>query len=741
MKQVFAHSKTDCPCESWQTLEEHSARVAYMAGIYAKEFNSEGFGRFLGYLHDIGKARSSFQGYLMRQNGIDDKDYDYGDHSHSGAGACWGIYRGPFQKLEKIFAYILAGHHAGLPDWSGGETPAGALNIRLELEKSVIEEEPVSKWIADHSSEWIKSLPTQPPWQFDSKCKEGEFCKSDLSFWIRMLYSCLVDADFLDTEHFMDDKRSRDRKGYADLEILADRFFANLDAKQGSAPQTEVNALRAKIREACETAAMKTPGIFTLTVPTGGGKTLSSTAFAFRHSLRYGKKRIIYVIPYTSIIEQTSNTLRHFLGEGDVLEHHCNFDPKKETPRSQLASENWDAPVVVTTSVQFFESLYSGKSSRCRKLHNIANSVVILDEVQLLPSHLLLPIIEAIRQLTDHYGVTLLLSTATQPKFPGLDLSSDREIIPKELDLYAKLKRTQIEWPSDLRAVTQWEEVAEEISRFDQVLCVVNTRKDCRELYNLMPSGTIHLSAGMCGEHRTKVIDMIKSRLAKAEPVRVVSTQLVEAGVDFDFPVVYRAFTGLSSIAQAAGRCNREGSLPHLGKVVVFVPPKQSPAGELRKAEDTLREMLACHSPEIVNTPKGYGAYFKSLYGRMNHLGENFRTFFIENSLQYEFQFREGDKNFQMIDDQISVSITVRYGDNDTLIDQLRIVGPNRETMRALQRYTVSIPRSLIGELIEKGFIEEMYPGVFVQTIPSLYSENFGLDLYREGLQAEDLMT
>lgn len=597
MKNLYAHTHPDYPADPtrWQTLEEHSRNVAQKAGEFAVAFASAEWAAIAGYLHDIGKARNSFQSYLRACNGLSDTNYDASDHTHSGAGAVWADQTFVSGKIGRIFAYIVAGHHAGLPDWIGGVAPQGSLSCRLENENPVIQEPSMAAWILEQRVAWM-ALQIKPPWSF------GNANQSDVSFWIRMLYSCQVDADFLDTEVFMDSGKATIRSRYPSLRELSARFFSALDEKQRGAKETPVNHIRAEIRTACESAANAPRGLFSLTVPTGGGKTLSGTAFAIRHALKHGMKRIIYVIPYTSIIEQTADVLRSFLGAENVVEHHSNFDPDKETQQARLASDNWDAPVIVTTNVQFFESLYACASSRCRKIHNIADSVVILDEAQLLPSKLLLPCVDAMRQLVAHYGISLVLSTATQPALPGL--APVHEIIPPGLDLYKRLKRTEIEFPQDRTARRTWGEVAVELEKHNQVLCVVNTRKDCRELHALMPEGTIHLSASMCGEHRSRIIADIKASLAVKEPVRVVSTQLVEAGVDIDFPVVYRAFSGLSSVAQAAGRCNREGLAPQPGRVVVFLPPKPAPIGELRKAEDVMMGMLSAHSTRSATRPR-----------------------------------------------------------------------------------------------------------------------------------------
>ena len=738
---MHAHSLPNQPPDHWQSLDEHSFAVSKWCGRFSNAFHSAVLGHLLGLVHDLGKARPAFQDYLFRANGLADPEYDSGDHAHAGAGAVWlATHAGA---IGRALAYCVAGHHAGLPDWTNGVSPNGALVVRLREDARYLNEPAVRDWVEANQRTWLAEKLTQP-FQFSRY-------DSSLSFWIRMMFSCLVDADFLDTEAFMDPARAALRYSGAPLSALATTFFSALDAKQRAAADTPVNRVRAEIRDACEQAADLPPGLFSLTVPTGGGKTLSSTAFAFRHALRHTLKRIIYVIPYTSIIEQTADTLRGILGADNVLEHHSNFDPDKETQQSRLASENWDAPVVVTTAVQFFESLHACKPSRCRKLHNIAESVIILDEVQLLPTSLLLPCAEAVRQLTTHYRTSIVLSTATQLNLPGLDPETIREIIPPSLELYHRLKRTRIEFPTDRSARRTWKELANELANHEQVLCIVNTRRDCRDLYGEMPPGTLHLSALMCGEHRSRVIANIKARLAGGQPVRVISTQLVEAGVDIDFPIVYRAFTGLSSIAQSAGRCNREGLRPE-GRVIVFVPPRESPRGELLQGEYALADLLDRPQGVDPNDARIFPDYFAALHRRVNDLGTLFERFlgvpvpgdFRNGSVRtlpepMQYQFREAAAAFQMIPDT-SVAVLVRYGSSGPLLDALRAAGPKRDIMRRLQRYAVSVPRSAISQLLKRGFVEEMHPGVFVQTLPALYSDTFGFDIFRDGLTPQDAM-
>ncbi len=749
MTQLFAHSNSSTDLSTWQPLEEHLAHVADLAAEFAVPFNSSLHAELAGQLHDLGKARSAFQSYLRRCNGVEDEDSDIGDHTHAIAGAIWLWNRAG--SFGKALAYCVAGHHAGLPDWSNGETPNGALAIRLKEDAPVVEEQSVHQWITSHEEFWLRNQLVKP--------LSFQRNDSSVSFWIRMLYSCLVDADFLDTEAFMSPTQhaARATSSFLPLSKLATLFFEKIEQIQTHAAATPVNAIRAEIRVACEKAADMPPGLFSLSVPTGGGKTLSSLAFAFRHALHHGLRRIIYVIPYTSITEQTANVLRNILGEGQVLEHHSNLEPDRETMQSRLASENWDAPVIVTTTVQFFESLYACRSSRCRKLHNMAESVVILDEVQLLPTRLLLPCTEALRQLVTHYNMTVLLSTATQMILPGLDASC--EIIPSEANLYERLKRAEIELPEDFSLRREWEDIADELKRYEQVLCIVNTRSDCRRLFDLMPQGTLHLSALMCGAHRSKVIDEIKHRLKTGQPVRVISTQLVEAGVDFDFPVVYRAISGLASIVQAAGRCNREGRREHPGRVVVFMPPKAAPVGDLRKAEDITVELLSSDAiASDIDAPEAFSKYFDFFLGRCNDLGQNFGSMLgvpvpgkycqgtSSSPTPFQYQFREAADAFRMIPDT-GVPVIVNYGESvEEAIQRLRFAGPSREIMRRLQRHTVQVPPNLLKKLLERGFVEEIHlamapaaaTGIYVQTLPSAYSDLYGLDIFREEVAIED---
>jgi CRISPR-associated endonuclease/helicase Cas3 len=724
---MYAHSKEGEPEQNWQPLEEHLENVAKMAAGFAANFDSGDWAYNVGLLHDLGKADSSFQGYLKRSNGLDDSDYDSGKVNHSSAGAALAK-----EKVDGfgglVLSYIAAGHHAGLPDWNPADTGNAALEFRLKEGRTNLER---IKTYADLLYARLKPV-LKPP----------SFVKGrdDFHLWVRMLYSCLVDSDFLDTEKFMKFDKSALRSEFERLPILKKAFDEHVNGLASFAEESPVNIIRREILKACIQAADKPPGFFTLTVPTGGGKTLSSMAFALSHSLKHQKSRIIYVIPYTSIIEQTAAIFSAIFGGENVVEHHSNLDPDKATPRLNLASENWDAPIIVTTNVQFFESLYAARSSRCRKLHNLVNSIVILDEAQMLPPELLIPCAQAMNQLVKNYGVTFVLATATQPAIPDLD--NPVEIAGPDLNLYGRLKRTEIAIPRDINDASDWSSIAGKLKNHDQVLCIVNSRRDCYNLFKLMPEGTVHLSALMCGHHRSQVIEYIKGQLKQNLPIRVISTQLVEAGVDIDFPVVYRAFAGLDSIAQAAGRCNREGKLNDggkLGRVEVFIPPKLPPHGLQRKGADTALEICAT-SQVNMDDPATYTRYFELFYSKSNDTGKKFLEDYLTVGVPY-CQFRTAASKFNYIKDENQQAVIVRYGRKiDDLIDELRDRGPKRDILRKLQRYTVNLPARTAAKMKLDGLLEELHGGILVQTMPNIYSSKTGLDIYREDLPGDDLI-
>ncbi len=713
-------------------LLEHLSETSRLASVFGEEFGSGGWAGLAGLWHDAGKASEEFQRYIRSVASTDNTTTKKAARvDHSTYASLKAVEK--FGPPGRILAYIMAGHHAGLPDWQSGESGLSGLAQRLNTAaKGALSFD--TRALSLLCEIFSQDLPSEKP-------QAG----TDPSMWIRMLFSCLVDADFLDTEAFMEPQRSEKRTGYPELKELLPLFERFMEEKTAGADPTRVNRLRAQVLEQCIAMSETPPSVFTLTVPTGGGKTLSSMAFALNHAVRHKKRRIIYVIPYTSIIEQVADQFREIF-EDAVLEHHSNIEvsDKAETTRSRLASENWDAPIIVTTSVQFFESLHAARPGRCRKLHNIVNSVVVLDEVQLLPPDFLMPVIQALKEIQKHYGVTLLLSTATQPaltskrsmdfSFSGFD--EMKEIVEDPENLHLELKRTRLHIPPDLSIETQWEDLAEELSGHPSVLCVVNSRADCRTLHGLMPEGTIHLSALMCGAHRSYVISRIKERLNKGIPTRVISTQLVEAGVDLDFPVVYRALAGLDSIAQAAGRCNREGLLEE-GLVRVFVPPTTAPPGILRQAAEAGRRLLSSGKEDPL-APKSFKNYFGELYWiRGDRLDREGILEDLAPGPALTINFRTAAQKFRIIDESRYRPVLVRFGKGHGLIEELKKNGPERWLMRRLQRYVVNVPTHIIEQLVAEGEVEEIYEGIYVQSQLGHYDEILGL-CYGTGLREPD---
>jgi CRISPR-associated endonuclease/helicase Cas3 len=715
----FAHSKEGQPLSAWQPLDRHLEQVADLASEFAGVFGAASWGRLIGLWHDLGKYTPTFQQYI-RQASEAHLEEKTGRVNHSSAGGLYAIDQ--FGQLGRILAYAIAGHHAGLPDWQSETAPASSLAHRLNATELLA---------AALSGNIPKNIVEQT--RPSEKGKGGT--ELSRSLWLRMLFSCLVDADFLDTERFMNPEKGDLRGKYPELFDLVPLFDNYMAEKSAKAADTAVNRIRSEILQACRKKAEEPPGLFTLTVPTGGGKTLSSMAFALRHAQLHGKRRIIYVIPYTSIIEQTADQFRTIFGDA-VLEHHSNLDvtdPGRDNARTRLACENWDAPIIVTTSVQFFESFFANRTSRCRKLHNVPESIVILDEVQLLPSDFLKPVLELVRDLQMNYGVTFVLSTATQPAF-GPQRSMDfeftglpglREIISPTLDLYNRLRRTRVEILENLATPLQWNDLAKRLASHTSALCIVNRRDDARSLWEQLPQGAFHLSALMCGAHRSACIAEIKDNLAAGRPTRVVSTQLVEAGVDLDFPVVYRALAGLDSVAQAAGRCNREGQLKE-GIVYVFQPESAIPVGYLRQAAGIGQRLLA-EAKDDPLTPEQFELFFRQLYWmRGDRLDREKIMQLLGNDSALRISFRTASEKFTIIDQDSYTPVLVCYGAGEQLIAALRRLGPARHLLRQAQRFVVNLPRHVVGRLVADGAIEEIHPGIFVQGYGNLYDPTLG---------------
>ncbi len=735
MPDALAHS-------GGHLLADHLKAVAELAAEFSGAFDvantTNRWAYLAGLWHDLGKYREGFQRYVRladNPNAHIEGKVGGREKTHSAAGALWAIQQLP-KPYGNIVAYLIAGHHAGLDDWDGG------LNQRLQNDDSKQEfKEALAANPPDHllaHSDLVAQIPGGP---------------AGFSLWVRMLFSCLVDADFLDTEAHFDAGKPARRDGFPTLDQMRVSLDAHMVAKAQAATPSEVNTLRADILRQCRNKAALPAGFFSLTVPTGGGKTLSSLAFALNHAQAHGMRRVIYAIPYTSIIEQTADVFREVyksLGDEVLIEHHSQADAadRDETARSRLACENWNAPLVVTTNVQLFESLFAAKTSRCRKLHNIVGSIIVLDEAQQLPPTFLQPILDALNLLVKHYGVTVVLCTATQPALNSTDyfdksnnlrgLEGVRELMDDPDGLFKELDRVKVEFPPDLKATTPWADIAAQIEQEDCVLAIVSTRKAARELHRLLPKNTLHLSALMCGAHRKVVIDEIKARLqAKREgrdlePLRVVSTQLVEAGVDIDFPVVFRALAGLDSIAQAAGRCNREGRLLEKGRVVVFVPPEPAPAGHLRKAVQACTSTLHGHHADPLARHL-FATYFTQFYSAVDLDAKKIvEKLTINDRKTLSVQFRTAAEAFRLIDDADSATVVVRYAEYsdeiEKLLGMLAAEGPTRWLMRKLQRYTVTIKKQKADKMLAQGDLTLPMPGLYVlANTDNMYSSIFGL--------------
>lgn len=734
MKEALAHS-------GGHLLVSHLKAVALLASHFSQTFDTaeptQRWAYLAGLWHDLGKYRPGFQQYVRLADNTDahiEGKVGGREKTHSAAGALWAMAQlnQPNRPLGHILAYLIAGHHAGLADWSCDlEWRLQSKDAQQELAQALAE---APADILEHGA-LVANIPGGA----------GGF-----ALWVRMLFSCLVDADFLDTEAHFDAGKPARREGFPTLAQMREAFDTHMAALP-VAP-TPVNTLRADILRQCRSKAALPAGFFSLTVPTGGGKTLSSLAFALEHARAHGKRRIIYAIPYTSIIEQTADVFRNVfkaLGDEVLIEHHSQADAAvtDETMRSRLACENWDAPLVVTTNVQLFESLFAAKTSRCRKLHNLVGSVIVLDEAQQLPPAFLQPILDVLKLLVEHYGVTVVLCTATQPALSSTDyfdaskklrgLENVCEIIDNPDALFDALQRVQVELPPDWITPTPWADIAAQLSAEDCVLAIVNTRKAARELQRLMPEGTLHLSALMCGAHRKDVVAHIKDRLkAKREgrdtrPLRVVSTQLVEAGVDIDFPVVYRALAGLDSIAQAAGRCNREGRMEGPGRVVVFVPPEQPPLGHLRKGADACISTLhgQAHDPLARGL---FARYFTEFYHSVDLDQHRIVSLLTVQPRDLAVKFRSAAEAFRLIDDADSATVVVRYAAHqkhiESLLNTLATEGPQRWLLRKLQRYTVTIPQRLATRMLNQGDLTLPMPGLYaLANTDNLYSNILGL--------------
>ena len=699
-----------------QGLADHLEAVATLAQEFAQPFGAAELAYALGMWHDLGKFHPDFQAYL--QQAEQERKRPHARVDHKAAGAYFALEK----RLDPL-SLLIQGHHGGMGN-------------KQRLKAWLEEHRQRAAEALGQARESLPDLEAMPVPQLPA------FTLKDpraAEFYFRMLFSTLVDADFLDTEAHFTPEKSALRSGTPDLAALWGCLDASQQALLDKAEPTPVNDLRREIYFACLKAAEEPPGFFRLTVPTGGGKTLSGLAFALRHAIRHKLERVIVAVPYISITEQTSQVYREIFAPLEreqlvVLEHHSGAVERIDEPgeydpsaiNARLAAENWDAPLVVTTTVQLFESLFANATSRCRKLHRLANSVIILDEVQALPVHLLDPILDGLSQLCAHYNVTVVLSTATQPAFETLPIFEQveaREIAPDPARIFRALKRVEYEWRID--PPLDWGQIAALLYDEDQALCVVNTKKDALALLDALGDPhALHLSTLLCGAHRRAVLDEVKRRLAAGEPCRLISTQVVEAGVDLDFPLVLRALGPLSSIIQAGGRANREGRRAR-GRVIIFDPAEGGlPRGVYRRASQTTRSLLR-DSRLDMDDPATTHRFFASLFPLEETDREQIQK------CRAALDYIETAQRFRMIDDD-TLDVVVPYGSSDEQAQVQAILGDMRAgranlrvSMRRLQLYLVSIYRRQAEAYQERGL---MTP---VETVPGLGEWHGGYDPVR----------
>ena len=707
----------------WQPLRTHLRNVATLARKFARPLQLEAEAEMAGLLHDLGKYQKNFQDYLR---------VGTPRTPHAALGAA--VVSGKSPRL----ANVVASHHAGLNDWDGLAPKLSELLIGRRAELA---------GFLNLMSEELKSPPPHVSAQSEETDVFGELRT-------RLLFSALVDADYLDTEaHFLKVAGKALPTGCAsDMVDLRSRLDERTEKLSCDAPSTSLNSTRQQIGRICaERGAALPPGTFSLSVPTGGGKTLASAMFALHHATRNEFKRVIYVIPYTSIIEQNAQVFARIFGEETVLEHHSlarwqeadDEEPDSMAQQKKHAAENWDAPFIVTTNVQFFESLLSHRPSACRKLHRLLDAVIIFDECQTFPPELLKPTLERLKALVELGRTSLVFCTATQPALAkrlgfAEGFQEISEIIPPEWHLYSRLEfqRTSL---FTRRAPITADVLCHELREVRRALVVVNTRKQAWELFQAVRAeGVYHLSTLMCPAHRGASLDAIKSRLADHQSrCLVISTQLVEAGVDIDFPTVYRALGPLDSIIQAAGRCNREGLLrddhdnPKHGEVIVFQfeehrqpPGTYSRATELSGGADFLPDRLEGNFP-----PDTIHRYFESLY----HLTERDKHNIAQ--LCKDRCYRQIGEKYRWIESDTEAVLT-DYSEAGAAwhaaIGANEFVPLTRQQWRAIGRYCINLPKSQVEESLRtEPKLRRLRNGLVI-TQERSYDQEFGFNHFGE---------
>ena len=707
-------------------LRDHLTGVADLAGRFAAAFGEEEMGRLLGLYHDVGKYSREFQTYIRADEAEKKKRRGSVDHSTAGAQEIAKLRQGAAAPL----AFCIAGHHAGIPNRGERADPEGSATLLGRLKR---------KGLPDYRAYRTENdAPAAVPSALYAQVAAEAF---PAMLYTRMLFSCLVDADFLDTEDFMAAGKAG-REGFASLDTLLERLQKSLEEnflkpkteKEKQKRQLPINEKRSALLAQSIAAGKEAKGnLYRLTIPTGGGKTISSLAFALHYAAhaKRKRKRIIYVIPYTSIIEQNAAVFRELLGEENVVEHHqhVDYDDVQDTDmnRKRLATENWDAPVIVTTNVQFFESLFSNRPSKCRKLHNLAESIVIFDEAQMIPLDYLRPSLAAIEALVRHYACTAVLCTATQPPL-GQFFSDDMqplEICPALMENAAFFRRTKIE----LREGTLTEEeLAEEMAAHAQALCIVNVKKTAQHVFDLLEEeeGNYHLSTNLYPVHREQVLAEIRARLKDGKTCRVISTSLVEAGVDLDFPCVLREINGLDSIVQAAGRCNREGRRSAEESVVhVFSLEKLARNAQLAAR---LTKLVAREHGDDMANPLAIQRYFEELYDVSGPVRLDKEE--IMDKIE-ELAFADVAEKFRFIADKTKAVLIPRTEEARHLLGRIEQGERSRSLMRMAGRYMVQVyagkPTALFDRLAAQGKIRILDETVAVLDDVSWYDAQKGL--------------
>lgn len=703
-----------------QPLAVHLCRVSQLASRFASEARPRD-GTFAesveaaGLLHDLGKYRPEFQQLLARARPGGEST------RHKQAGAARAV---ALKRTDAAFA--IGGHHGGLPD------------------KAALRDLIAATGGADVAERiWNAAVADCPELGSIAPCAPPVSCELEFDLRVRLLFSCLVDADWLNSASAVDPSAARDPIRFVDH---AEGWLANLrafvDARASAWADEVVRSCRADVLGACLARAEDAPGMFALTVPTGGGKTLSAMAFALRHAIAHGLRRIIYVAPYLTIIEQNAGAIRDAIGDAEaVFEHHSLAEPLGELdddPHSTAAdhlAENWDSPIVITTNVQFFESLFANTPRRCRKVHNIARSVVILDECQSLPRELVAPTVEMLRAAQPFLGATFVLCTATQPAWEKCDalprgLDGVREIAPDPTGLADRLRRVRVSWPQRDEPEWTWGEAAARMTEDEtSALCIVNTKAAARAVFLAVreqlsgEDGLFHLSTSMCPEHRRRVLAECLSRLSSGRRCLLVSTQVVEAGVDVDFPLVLRELGPLDSIAQAAGRCNREGRLGREGgRVVVFRSAGGGlPPGHYTLATGTTSQLLGLDEVPDPADPATMRRYFQTLYIKTTPDPNQI------TATRKNLNFPEVSRLYRLIDDNTLSVVALRWEEERTSIERLLDTlasAPTRGVFRELASRSVNLYHGNADAMADS--IHE-WPGTAIKVCNAPYDPDLGM--------------